>query len=79
MKFSPIPFTDLQPDSFLSNYTKGDTTLKPFYSFYPFANNKLNDISNKKINSLQSTFTSSRAEIVEALKELHQNLGIDES
>lgn len=79
MKFSPIPFSDLQPDSFLSNYTKGDSTLEPFYSFYPFASNRLKDISNDKINSLQSTFTSSRAEIVEALKDLHQSLGIDES
>lgn len=79
MKFSPIPFSDLQPDSFLSNYTKGDTALEPFYSYYPFDSNTLNDISKKKINSLHSTFTSSRVEIVEALKDLHQSLGIDES
>jgi len=79
VKFSPIPFSDLQPDSFLSNYTKGDTALEPFYSYYPFDSNTLNDISNKKITSLHSTFTSSRVEIVEALKDLHQSLGIDES
>lgn len=79
MKFSPIPFSDLHPDSFLSNYTKGDSKLESFYSFFPLSSNTLKDISNKKVNSLQSTFTSSRAEIVEALKELHQYLGIVES
>jgi len=79
VKFSPIPLSDLHPDSFLSNYTKGDSSLEDFYRFYPLSSNRLKDTSNKKINSLHSTFASSRAEIVEALKDLHQFLGIDES
>ncbi len=79
MKFSPIPFSTLQPDSFLSTYTRGDASLEQLYSFYPFSSNTLKDLANRKIDSLQHSFSTSRAEIVHALKDYHQLLGIEQS
>lgn len=79
MKFSPIPLSNLQPNSLLTSYTNGDPCLHSFYSFYPFSSNKLQDLSNKKVKSLKKTVTNSRDDIVEALKDFHQWLGIEES
>ena len=79
MKFSPIPLSVVQPDSFLTSYTKGEPFLKSFYSFYPFSGNTLQDLSNKKVKSLKRTVTNPRDDIVEALKDFHQWLGIEQS
>ena len=79
MKFSPIPLSVVQPDSFLTSYTKGEPFLQSFYSFYPFTSNTLQDLSNKKVKSLKRTVTNPRDDIVEALKDFHQWLGIEQS
>ena len=79
MKFSPIPLSVVQPDSFLTSYTKGEPFLKSFYSFYPFSGNTLQDLSNRKVKSLKRTVTNPRDDIVEALKDFHQWLGIEQS
>ena len=52
MKFSPIPLSVVQPDSFLTSYTKGEPFLQSFYSFYPFSSNTLQDLSNRKVKML---------------------------
>ena len=79
MKFSPIPLSVVQPDSFLTSYTKGEPFLQSFYSFYPFTSNTLQDLSNRKVKSLKRTVTNPRDDIVEALKDFHQWLGIEQS
>lgn len=79
MKFSPIPLSVIQPDSFLTSYTKGEPFLQSFYSFYPFTSNTLQDLSNRKVKSLKRTVTNPRDDIVEALKDFHQWLGIEQS
>lgn len=79
MKFSPIPLSIVQPDSFLTSYTKGDHSLHSFYSFYPFSSNTLQDLSSRKVNSLKRTVTNPRDDIVKALKDFHQWLGIEQS
>lgn len=79
MKFSPIPLSVVQPDSFLTSYTKGEPFLQSFYSFYPFSSNTLQDLSNRKVKSLKRTVTNPRDDIVEALKDFHQWLGIEQS
>ena len=79
MKFSPIPLSALEPDSFLTSYTNGSNSLKPFYDFYPLLDNTLQNLSNKKVTSLKSSAAKSRATIVEALKEFHQSLDIEGS
>lgn len=79
MKFSPIPLSVVQPDSFLTSYSKGDPFLHTFYSFYPFSNNTLQDLSSRKVKSLKRTITNPREDIVEALKDFHQWLGIEQS
>ena len=79
MKFSPIPLSTLQPNSFLTSYTNGSKSLKPFYDFYPLSDNTLHDLSNKKVTSLKSSTTNSRANIVQALKEFHKSLDIEGS
>ncbi|MEC8140519.1 MAG: bacillithiol biosynthesis BshC [Bacteroidota bacterium] len=79
MKFSPIPLSVVNPDSFLTSYTKGEPFLQSFYSFYPFSSNTLQDLSNRKVKSLKRTVTNPRDDIVEALKDFHQWLGIEQS
>lgn len=79
MKFRPIPLSALQPNSFLTSYTNGSNSLKPFYDFYPLLGSTLEDLSNKKITSLERSSTHSRANTVEALKEFHQSLDIEDS
>jgi len=79
VKFSPIPLSIVQPDSFLTSYTKGDPSLHSFYSFYPFSSNTLQDLSSRKVKSLKRTVTNPRDDIVKALKDFHQWLGIEQS
>ena len=79
MKFSPIPLSVVQPNSFLTSYTKGEPFLQSLYSFYPFSSNTLLDLSNRKVKSLKRTVTNPRDDIVKALKDFHQWLGIEQS
>tara|TARA_B100000575_G_scaffold287138_1_gene284974 strand:+ start:2200 stop:3936 length:1737 start_codon:yes stop_codon:yes gene_type:complete len=79
VKFSPIPFSIIEPDSFLTSYTKGNPSLHSFYSFYPFSSNTLQDLSKKRFKSLNRTVINSRDDIVLALKDFHQWLGIEQS
>ncbi len=79
MKFSPIPLSVVQPDSFLTSYTKGEPFLQSLYSFYPLSSNTLLDLSNRKVKSLKRTVTNPRDDIVKALKDFHQWLGIEQS
>lgn len=78
MQFHPLSFDQFGSGSFLKEYLKGSPSLSKFYGYFPLQDSNLYELSNKKIKSLERTFSGNRFEIVAALKSFHTTLGIEE-